>query len=50
MPVNTSVAPPVETTIEPTIPVSTTKPSSGFGIIMAIVVVLSIIYLFGKRR
>jgi PGF-CTERM protein len=52
VPVNTAVepAPPVETTIEPTIPVSTTKPSPGFGIVMAIVVVLSIIYLFGKRR
>jgi len=52
MPVNTNVEPatPVETTIEPTITVSTSKPSPGFGIVMAIVVILSIIYLFGKRR
>jgi PGF-CTERM protein len=52
MPVNTNVEPatPVETTIEPTITVSTSKPSPGFGIVMAIVVVLSIIYFFGKRR
>ncbi|MCE8428155.1 MAG: hypothetical protein J5U19_07210 [Candidatus Methanoperedens sp.] len=52
MPVNTTVEPatPEETTIEPTIPVSTPKPSPGFGIVMAIGIVLSIIYLFGKRR
>jgi hypothetical protein len=52
MPVNTVVetATPVETTIEPTIPVSTPKPSPGFGIEMGIVVILSIIYLFEKRR
>ena len=52
IPVDTTVepAPPVETTIEPTIPVSTTKPSPGFGIVMTIGMVLSIIYLFRKRR
>jgi PGF-CTERM protein len=52
VPVNTAVEPdtPVETTIEPTIPLSTTKPSPGFGIVIAIVGVLSIIYLFRKRR
>jgi hypothetical protein len=52
VPVDTTVEPasPVETTIEPTIPVSTTKPSPGFGIVMTIGMVLSIIYLFGKRR
>ena len=52
IPVDTTVepAPPVETTLEPTIPVSTTKPSPGFGIVMTIGMVLSIIYLFGKRR
>jgi hypothetical protein len=51
-PLNTAVKPgtPVETTIEPTIPVSTTKPSPGFGIVMSVVVVLSITYLFGKRK
>ncbi|MCX9085561.1 MAG: hypothetical protein OIN87_12280 [Candidatus Methanoperedens sp.] len=51
-PVNTVVetATPVVTTIEPTVPVSTTKPSPGFGIVMSVVVVLSITYLFGKRR
>ncbi len=51
-PLNTAVEPgtPVETTIKPTIPVSTTKPSPGFGIVMSVVVVLSITYLFGKRR
>ena len=51
-PLNTAVEPatPVETTIEPTISISTTKPSPGFGIVMSVVVVLSIIYLFGKRK
>lgn len=50
--VNTVVQPtsPVQTTIEPTIPVSTTKPSSGFGLVMAIMAVISVIYLFGMRR
>ncbi len=52
MPVNTTVEPAtvLETTIEPTIPASTTKPSPGFGIIAAIAVVLSAIYIRGKRR
>lgn len=52
MPVNTTVEPAtvLETTIEPSIPVSTPKPSPGFGIIVAIVVVLSAIYIRGKRR
>jgi len=51
-PLNTVVEPgtPVEKTIEPTIPVSTIKPSPGFGIVISVVVVLSMIYLFGKRR
>jgi hypothetical protein len=46
MPVNTTVVPatPSGTTIEPTIPVSTTKPTSGFGIVMATVVVISTIH------
>jgi hypothetical protein len=35
-PALTTVATPVETTIEPAIPVSTTKPSPGFGILVAI--------------
>jgi PGF-CTERM protein len=52
MPVNTTVEPAtvLETTIEPTIPASTPKPSPGFGILVAIVVVLSAIYIRGKRR
>jgi len=52
MPVNTTVEPatPLETTIETSIPASTAKPSPGFGIIVAIVVVLSAIYICGKRR
>lgn len=52
MPVNTTVEPAtvLETTIEPSIPVLTPKPSPGFGIIVAIVVVLSAIYIRGKRR
>jgi PGF-CTERM protein len=40
----------LETTIEPTIPASTPKPSPGFGIVVAIVVVVSAIYIRGKRR
>lgn len=40
---------PVRTTIKPTIPASTTKPSPGFGIV-AITVVLSILYVYRKRR
>ncbi len=52
MPVNTTVEPAavLETTIEPTIPASTPKPSPGFGIIVSIAVVLSAIYIRGKRR
>lgn len=52
MPVNTTVEPAtvLETTIEPSIPASTPKPSPGFGIVMAIAVVLSAIYIRGKRR
>ncbi|HMB45028.1 MAG TPA: DUF333 domain-containing protein [Candidatus Methanoperedens sp.] len=52
MPVNTTVVPatPSGTTSEPTIPVSTTKPISGFGIVMATVVVISTIHIFGRRR
>jgi len=52
MPVSTTVesATPLETTIEPTIPASTPKPSPGFGIVVAVVVVLSAIYIRGKRR
>ncbi|NJD52899.1 MAG: hypothetical protein FIB07_08545 [Candidatus Methanoperedens sp.] len=38
------------TEISDEIPVSTTKSSSGFGLVMAIMVVLSVIYLSGKRR
>jgi PGF-CTERM protein len=49
-PVVTIVDTPVETTIAPTIPVSTPKQSPGFGIVAAIVVVLSAIYIRGKRR
>jgi PGF-CTERM protein len=43
-------ATPLVTTIEPTIPVSTTKPSPGFGIVLAIFVVLSAIYVHVRRR
>jgi hypothetical protein len=52
MPVNTTVVPatPLGTTIEPTIPVSTNKPASGFGIVMATMVVISTIHIFGRRR
>lgn len=50
MPVNTTVEPAtvLETTIEPT--ESTPKPSPGFGIIVAIAVVISATYIRGKRR
>jgi cytoskeletal protein RodZ len=40
---------PVRTTIQPTIPASTPKPSPGFGIVVT-AVVLSILYVYGKRR
>jgi hypothetical protein len=52
IPVNTTVLPatPSRTTIEHTIPISTTKPISGFGIVMATVVVISTIYVFGRRK
>ncbi|MCZ7385239.1 MAG: DUF333 domain-containing protein [Candidatus Methanoperedens sp.] len=50
MPVNTTVKPatPLETTIEPA--ASTPKPSPGFGIVVSIAVVLSAIYIIGKKR
>ena len=49
MPVNTTVEP--ATVLETTsIPASTPKPSPGFGIIVAIVVVISATYIRGKRR
>lgn len=50
IPINITVDPPVETTIEPAIPVSTSKPTPGFGTLMTLSVVLSTIYIFGKRR
>jgi hypothetical protein len=52
MPVNTTVEPAtvLETTVVPSTPASTAKPSPGLGIIMAIAVVLSAIYIHGKRR
>ena len=52
MPLNTIVEPAtsVETNIEPTILVSTSKPSPGFGTVMAIVVVLSILIIIGYRK
>jgi hypothetical protein len=47
----TTTAPvtPVQTTIQATIPASTPKPSPGFGIVVT-AFVLSIIYVYGKRR
>ncbi len=50
MPVNTTVvsATPLGTAIEPK--ASTPRPSPGFGIIVAIAVVLSAIYIIGKKR
>ncbi len=56
-PVNTTIKPvtttapvtPDRTTIQPTVPASTPKPSPGFGIVVT-TVVLSILYVYGKRR
>lgn len=52
MPVNTTVesATVLETTVEPTIPASTPKPSPSFGILVTIAVVLSAVYIRGKRK
>ncbi len=46
---NASVMP-VNTTVEPSIPASTPRPSPGFGILVSIAVVLSAIYIRGKRK
>jgi hypothetical protein len=51
-PVNTTIVPvtPLETTTEPTIPVSTPNKSPGFGIVVAIVVVLSAMLMNRHRK
>jgi len=55
-PVETTIEPtitvsiPVETTMEPAITASIPKPSPGIGSVIAMLIVISTIYIFGKRR